>query len=103
MNHRGVRVVSFVPGRVRIKLGTLMAEPGLVTELRSELAAIDGIEAVDLNKLTGSVAIRYDRKALRGYRLSQAIWAGQAELETRTLKPLEVDPDISFLLLPATG
>ena len=26
-----------------------------------------------------------DRKALRAYRLSQAIWAGQAELETRTI------------------
>jgi hypothetical protein len=41
-----------------------------------------------------------DRKALRSYCLSQAIWAGLAELEVRGVDPYEVDPDISFVLFP---
>ncbi len=40
------------------------------------------------------------REALRACRLSQAIWAGQAELETKERKRFDVDPDISFVLLP---
>jgi len=49
---------------------------------------------------TRSVA-ESDKNALRAYRLSQAIWAGQAELEVRGVDPYELDPDLSFILLPA--
>ncbi len=44
-----------------------------------------------------------DKKAMRAYRLSQAIWAGRAELEVRGVDPYQVDPDISFVLFPATA
>jgi hypothetical protein len=42
-----------------------------------------------------------ERQALRAYRLSQAIWSAEAEFESRSHTPPDVDPDISFLLLPA--
>lgn len=39
-------------------------------------------------------------KELWKYRLSQAIWAGQAEFSKIDVETPEIDPDISFLTLP---
>jgi hypothetical protein len=37
---------------------------------------------------------------LRAYRLSQAVWAGHAEYRTWKTEPAELDPELSFLVLP---
>jgi hypothetical protein len=71
--YRGVKVASFVPGRVRIKLGTMMSDPVLLDALDSELSVVPGVERIEFSKFTGSVLIVYDRKALRTSRSVQAL------------------------------
>jgi hypothetical protein len=73
VKYRGVRVVSFVPGRVRIKLGTMMSDPALLGVLESELCVVPGIEKIEFSKFTGSVLIKYDGKTLRTSKSIQAL------------------------------
>jgi hypothetical protein len=73
VKYRGVRVASFVPGRVRIKLGTMMSDPGLLGALEAELGAVPGVEKIDFGKFTGSVLIVYDGKTLRTSKSVQAL------------------------------
>lgn len=55
----------------------------------------------DLREFDRTRPIAPDRRdAFRAYRLSQAVWAAQAELATWPIAERDVDPDISFLLLP---
>jgi len=90
--------------------GVVLGSHGeVLTEIVRMAAQPD--DAIDVAELTHLLyALReYDRtrplpestrQALRAYRVSQAIWAGQSELEQKTRRPFEVDPGISFMLLP---
>jgi len=59
-----VKVMSFLPGRVRLKVEALKRDAALAQAVREDLGAVPGIEDVDINGNTGSVLIRYDRKAV---------------------------------------
>lgn len=58
-----------VPGRLRIKAPSLKNAPYDAEEIVSRLDALDGITAVRVNTLTGSMVIRYDLKRLGSDRI----------------------------------
>jgi hypothetical protein len=57
-------IVSKSPGRVRVRLHHQSRRPRLTQRIQEGLAGRPGIEDVDVNPRTGSVAVRYDRGAL---------------------------------------
>ena len=59
-----LRIVHLSPGRVRLRSHRLRSMPALGTKIQERLAAIPGVERVELNALTGSVLLVYDRKRL---------------------------------------
>ncbi|HYU18665.1 MAG TPA: cation transporter [Chloroflexota bacterium] len=74
---RRARVAHAVPGRVRIKLDRDALTNGFGAELRSGLAAIPGVEEVQVAELTGSVLIRYDPERLDLNRLVERVRAAR--------------------------
>ena len=56
-------VVSFIPGRIRLRLKELKKSP-LAEYAKKRVKEIPGITAVEINPLTGSVLIEYDEKIL---------------------------------------
>lgn len=60
MATQAIQFVHFLPGRVRIKLPGLKGNPALARELQQTLAAVDGIQHVEVGLTTGSVLVRYD-------------------------------------------
>jgi hypothetical protein len=60
-----VKVVSFLPGRVRLRVRELKAHPELVAEIEQALGEVSAIKQLDINPTTGSVLIQYDRKPLK--------------------------------------
>ena len=61
-------VRSFVDGRVRIRHPALRHE-GVLRLAREKMTAIEGIQTVEGNSLSGSILITYDSKALPRERL----------------------------------
>ena len=57
----GIQVVHAIPGRVRVKISRLRENPALARDVQERLSAVQGIERVEVNCLTGSVLILYDR------------------------------------------
>lgn len=50
-------VMSLSPGRVRLKLGQLKNSDALANNLRERLAALPGIEKVEVNQTTASLLV----------------------------------------------
>ena len=57
------RIVSSVPGRIRVRDKALRDQTKL-DQLKKELSKIDAITALQDNVRTGSVLLRFDRKAI---------------------------------------
>lgn len=60
LNAESVRVVHFVPGRVRIKIDALKGHPEATEGIVSQLSSLPDIHDVQASATTGSVLIRYD-------------------------------------------
>jgi hypothetical protein len=60
----GIKVVHAIPGRVRVKISRLKEDPTLAREVQERLAAVRGIQRAEVNPITGSVLVLYDRTAL---------------------------------------
>ena len=60
-----VKIVHFLPGRVRLKVAAIKGNPGRAEDMRAAFARVPGVQAIDYNTLTGSVLIRYDGGRLR--------------------------------------
>lgn len=65
MRLQGVELVSFIPGRVRLRVDVLKGNPALGTRAERELGAAPGIKSVDVSPTTGSLLLVYDRKAVK--------------------------------------
>ncbi|MDR1306572.1 MAG: ATPase P [Treponema sp.] len=52
-------IVSFIPGRVRLRLPELK-NPVLAAELLPRIRAVPGVSAAEIKTLTGSLLIQYD-------------------------------------------
>ena len=64
MEFEGVKVVHFIPGRVRLRVDRLRGEPAFADKVRERLSAVDAIRHVDASDLTGSVLVEYDPVAI---------------------------------------
>ena|SRR5689334_11971585 len=60
MATQAIQVVHFLPGRVRVKLPGLKGNAALAQEVQHTLVAIDGIQHIEVNPITGSVLLLYD-------------------------------------------
>ena len=54
-----------VPGRLRLKSPLIKKNVNASYEIRKSLGAINGITTVDINSVTGSLLINYNRKVVR--------------------------------------
>jgi Heavy metal associated domain 2 len=71
-----IKVVHAIPGRVRVKISRLKENPALAWEVQERLSAVQGIQQVEVNPITGSVLVLYDRTAVESLDsvLSLASW-----------------------------
>jgi hypothetical protein len=56
-------IVSFCPGRVRIRRAELK-DPHLAARILARIRAVPGITAAEIKTMTGSLLIKYDTKIL---------------------------------------
>lgn len=61
-------IVSFIPGRVRLRLPELKNQ-SLAGELLPKIQEIPGVKAVEIKTLTGSLLIEYDPALISTERL----------------------------------
>ncbi len=59
-----IRIVHAIPGRVRLKVAGLKANPDLGPVIQTRLQSVPGIQAVETQPLTGSVLVRFDPPAI---------------------------------------
>jgi hypothetical protein len=59
-----IRIVHAIPGRVRVKISRLKENPVLAREVQARLSTVRGIQYVEVNPVTGSVLVLYDRTTL---------------------------------------
>jgi hypothetical protein len=59
-----VKILSYVPGRVRLRVRPLKGNRNLVEVAQKEILAVPGVKEVTINELTGSVLLRYDNTML---------------------------------------
>ncbi|MGH7963687.1 MAG: HMA2 domain-containing protein [Candidatus Binatia bacterium] len=64
MDVEGVRVVHAMPGRVRLKISQVKKDAILAEDIQRQLSAVQGIQRVETNPLTGSVLVLYDSEEL---------------------------------------
>lgn len=58
-----VKVVHFIPGRVRLKVAAAKNNPAY-SGMKDAFLAVPGISTLEVNSLTGSVLIQYDKERL---------------------------------------
>jgi hypothetical protein len=56
-----ITLVSFVPGRLRLKLGRVEPSVSLVADLHERIATLPGIDQVEINLTTRSILVKYDQ------------------------------------------
>jgi hypothetical protein len=64
MNFEGVKIVHFIPGRVRLRIEKVKHVPQFADSIKQQLNPIPGIRNIVIKELTGSVLIEYDKQAL---------------------------------------
>jgi len=57
---QAIQIVHCLPGRVRAKFSRLKGDAALAREMQHTLAAIEGIQHVEVSPTTGSVLVVYD-------------------------------------------
>ena len=55
-----IRIVHAIPGRVRLKVAGLKANPDLGKVIQTRLQSVPGIQAVETQALTGSLLVLFD-------------------------------------------
>lgn len=88
-----VRVLSFTPGRVRLKVPNLGKLDELATDIYERITALPSVDKVEMNRNTGSVLIQYDKHLFADQSLVDAL---QQSLSAQ-LSPLELMPLRHFM------
>ncbi len=57
-----LQVLHRLPGRLRLRLEKLRGNDALASVVSSRLAVVPGIRSVEVNPLTGSVLLQYDKR-----------------------------------------
>lgn len=60
MTKMKLQIAHQVPGRIRMKVPSLKADPELADQIKQTFGAVPGIEQVAINPITGSVVLHYD-------------------------------------------
>lgn len=60
----GVKVVSFFPGRVKIRVDALEGKADFAHSLQSDLRKIDGIKLAEVDAEAATVLIKYEKKRI---------------------------------------
>jgi hypothetical protein len=59
-----IKIVHAIPGRVRLKVAGLKANPPLGLTIQKRLRDVSGIKRVETNPVTGSVLVLFDPEAV---------------------------------------
>jgi hypothetical protein len=76
----GVKVLSFFPGRVRLRVDALKGNRVLAEAVEMRLKSIPGIARVETNATSASLLVRYDRRRIAQRDAAQALGAALREL-----------------------
>ncbi len=93
-----VKVVHFIPGRVRLKVPQLKRSPELKESMEAAFAAIPGVAGIEVNALTGSVLLSYDPRSITRKESAQAL-SEAIRTFFPNLDPAEI---LAWLGVPAT-
>lgn len=75
-------IVSFIPGRVRLRLKELKNE-ALAARVLPQIQAVPGITGVEIKAITGSLLIEYNTEVISSEKL---IELGKAALEREEIQ-----------------
>jgi hypothetical protein len=89
MKSKGIQIVHFLPGRLRLKVASLKNAPGLAQKIEQELATVPGVKRAEVKVITGSLLLEYEQAALK----SPATLDGLRAAVERALPP----PDAELL------
>jgi hypothetical protein len=64
ISYPGISVVSYIPGRVRVRVEKLKNNHQFAQKIQNELIAIPVIQSVETKTNTGSVLIQYDHSLI---------------------------------------
>jgi hypothetical protein len=76
----GVKVMSFIPGRVRLRVDLLKGAKTLAGQAQARLAEVPGIREVEANPVSGSLLVKYDSRRLAEQASVDALAAALDEL-----------------------
>ncbi len=60
----GIKVSSFIPGRLRLKVNELHDNPELAEQVERKLSGVAGVKGVQANPVSASLLVKYDRKTI---------------------------------------
>ena len=79
----GVKVLSFFPGRVRLRIDDLKGNRALAQAVEARLAGIAAISHVEANSASASLLVKYDRRQIGRPDSARALDAALRELFPR--------------------
>lgn len=68
--------IHTIPGRIRLKCKSVKKNPHEAAKVRALLAALPGIQSIDVNLLTGSVLICYNAQVVSENRILWSLTHG---------------------------
>lgn len=91
----GIKILHFFPGRVRLKVDKVKHDAPFAEKIKTELSNTPCITEVEINILTGSVLIKYDKHAMKDTKNSDLLLATLKilfpDLDTEKLRPYLVN------------
>lgn len=60
MDGAGIKVVHAIPGRIRLKISQVKEDSAFAEEIHRQLSAVQSVQWVETNQVTGSVLVLYD-------------------------------------------
>jgi hypothetical protein len=61
----GVKILSFLPGRVKLRIEAVKGEEALAKKATAQIGAINAIKKIMVDPGKGDVLINYDRKKIK--------------------------------------
>ncbi len=87
----GIKIMHFLPGRVRLKVEKIKNNIPFAKEVETELSNTLCITGVEINVLTGSVLVKYDKCAIKDAKNSNHLLVTLKklfpDLDTEKLRP----------------
>jgi copper chaperone CopZ len=91
----GIKIMHFFPGRVRLKVDKVKNNAAFANKVKTELSNTLCITEVEINTLTGSVLIKYDKCAIKDTKNSDHLLAALKklfpDLDAEKLRPYLVN------------